>query len=77
MNPPVKKNEIKTDRKTTNRIQIHEEIMTTDGQMTVHQINSAMNSTLIIKQSLMTKTIELSHYVTEHRQTTRENRIQI
>ena len=55
MNPPVKKNEIETDRKTTNRIQTHEEIMTTDGQMTVHQIDSVMNSILTTKRSLTIK----------------------
>ena len=64
MNPPVRKNEIETDHKIMSRIQTLEEIMTTDGQMTVHQIDSTMNLTLTIKQSLMTKTIELSRYVT-------------
>ena len=55
MNPPVKKNEIETDRKTTNRIQTHEEIMTIDGQLTVHQIDSVMNSILTTKRSLTIK----------------------
>ena len=77
MNPPVMKNKIETDRETTSRIRIYEEITISDGRMTVHQIDSTMNSILTIKQSPTTKVIELSHYVTEPRRTMRENQIQI
>ena len=76
MNPPVMKNKIETDRETTSRIRIYEEITISDGRMTVHQIDSTMNLILTIKQSHMTKTIKLSRYVTEPRRMTRENQIQ-